>query len=123
MNFSYEVSRKRLIYVFGLPYETHRGLLKIGETTFTGNLDADARRRIDNYTRTAGIDYELLHTELAVDKFGNSFSDYDVHRVLKNFRAKINGTTAQEWFRVDLETAKRAIRANFSRQKIYLCKC
>ena len=30
---SYEVSKQRLIYVFGIAADTHNGLLKIGDTT------------------------------------------------------------------------------------------
>ena len=108
----YQVAQQKLIYVFGIADAAHRGLLKIGETTFDGNdMNAAAKKRINDYTRTAGIAYKLLHTELAVDKFGKTFRDNDVHCLLKNFRAKIEGSTAREWFRVDLETAKRAIAA------------
>lgn len=123
MSFTYEVSRQKLIYVFGLPYETHRGLLKIGMTTAKGDdINATARERIKKCTNTAAVPYKLLHAELAVDNFGNSFSDHDVHRVLKKFLAKIDGTTAQEWFRVDLETAKRAIAAVKQRKKFIYTK-
>jgi len=47
MSFNYEISQKKLIYVFGIADSRHEGLLKIGDTTFTGDIDADARRRID----------------------------------------------------------------------------
>lgn len=107
---TYEVSKHRLIYIFAIDDDAHKGLLKIGETTFTGNdLDAAARKRINQYTRTAGIPYKLLHTELAVTDKNISFRDYDVHRLLKKYRSPLN--KSREWFRVDLATAKQAIAA------------
>ena len=112
MKIPYDVSQQKLIYVFKIDDAAHKGLLKIGETTFKGNdIDADARARIDSYTRTAGISYDLLHKELAVTDSGDAFRDYDVHRLLKRFKVKVKGTKAREWFRVDLNTVKRAIQA------------
>ncbi|MBE8952966.1 MAG: Eco57I restriction-modification methylase domain-containing protein [Quinella sp. 1Q7] len=107
----YDVSQRKLIYVFKIDDAAHKGLLKIGDTTFTGDLESDARARIDSYTRTAGIRYDLLLTVPAVTDSGDAFRDYDVHRVLKRFKAKLKGTKAREWFRVDLDTVKRAIHA------------
>ena len=97
----------KLIYIFGIPDEAHRGVLKIGEATVDTVLPIDqlnpncselnkaARDRINSYTTTAGVKYDLLHTELAVrnvpSKDGKmqelkAFSDHDVHRILKNSR-------------------------------------
>ena len=67
----------KLIYVFRINDKEHEGCLKIGEATsddfelFTlapnsKGLNDAARKRINSYTQTAGIKYELLHTELAV---------------------------------------------------------
>ena len=112
MKFSYQVSQRKLIYVFGISYETHRGLLKIGETTLSGNdLQSSAKKRIDQYTKAANIEYRVLHTELAVDDKGNAFSDHDVHKILKQYKAELKVTNAQEWFCTDLDTVKRAIAA------------
>lgn len=108
----YEVSRQKLIYVFGIADSRHEGLLKIGDTTFTGNIDADARRRIDEYTRTLGVEYKIFHTELAETDNGDGFRDYDVHRVLINSNIKRKKLkNAREWFEVDLDTVKKAISA------------
>ena len=92
---NYEVSQRRLIYVFGIAADTHRGLLKIGDTTITTAeknlppnckaLNQAAIKRIKECTNTAGIAFKLLHTELAVDNKNNSFRDYKIHRVLKSF--------------------------------------
>lgn len=111
----YEVSQQKLIYIFRATDDEHRGLLKIGDTTFNGgNPRLAAHKRIRSYMVTAGVPYELLHTEEAVDDNGNAFRDYDVHRVLENSNVKKispSGTKAREWFAVDLTTARQAITA------------
>ncbi|MBQ4407977.1 MAG: Eco57I restriction-modification methylase domain-containing protein [Bacteroidales bacterium] len=120
--------KHRLIYIFRINDKAHANCLKIGETTapdgclaFAPNckeLNDAAKKRIKDITRTAGIKYELLHTETtAYSKGGNilSFNDKAVHDLLlrsgikkKNF--DIDGK-ATEWFVCDLETAKNAIKA------------
>ena len=127
-NFEYN-----LIYVFGIPDQAHRGKLKIGKASLktktprdqlnpnSKELNRAARDRIDSYTQTAGIHYDLLWTELAVKDVkenglmvSKAFSDKDVHAVLKNSgieNVRIDDTTGSEWFELDLDTAKTAIRA------------
>lgn len=113
----------KLIYVFSINDDAHKGMLKIGETTIKGfspevltpncdALNAAARERINEYTKTAGIYYNLLHTELAFGK--KHFGDKAVHRVLQNSGIKRTpppGSKGTEWFTVDLETVKAAITA------------
>ena len=123
----------KLIYVFRINDEAHKGVLKIGEATIHTDkqygelanncteLNQAAKERINSYTNTAGIKYELLHTEVAVkefikdgEKIVKAFSDHDVHNVLNKSgieKKKINNTTGKEWYKVDLETAKNAISA------------
>ena len=118
--------KSRLIYVFAIADKQHAGCLKIGETTLgdvdlaftppnSPPLNEAARARIDQYTKTAGISYELLHTELAIcDRDGQrqTFTDKQVHRVLERSgvkRKEFAGAT--EWYLCTLETAKRAIAA------------
>ena len=125
----------KLIYVFSINDESHKGILKIGETTVDSDCSIDqlqpnckilndaAKKRINEYTVTAGIQYQLLHTELAIknvkQKDGTitlrGFRDYDVHNVLINSRIKrkkfLNEMSGKEWFYVDLDTAKKAIKA------------
>lgn len=119
--------KSKLIYVFRINDKIHKGLLKIGETSIYTNIDLKpnskelneaAKDRINQYTQTAGITYELLYTELAVytkEKSKLSFSDKDVHSVL--IRSGISREffdkekKANEWFKVDLETTKNAIKA------------
>ncbi|MDY4559023.1 MAG: Eco57I restriction-modification methylase domain-containing protein [Eubacteriales bacterium] len=124
----------KLIYVFRINDQAHEGLLKIGEATCNTDKNPDeilpncnmlnvaAKKRINQYTTTAGISYELLYTELArhyVTKNGQrkleAFSDHDVHKVLERTGIKRHyfdtQNKANEWFKVDLETAKKAINA------------
>ena len=118
-----------LIYIFAISDEVHRGCLKIGETTLgevsdgtlppnCKELNAAARKRIDQYTKTAGIPYQLLHTELTVAFRGGkvvTFNDKEVHNILlrsgvkrHSFSMRRQGT---EWFECSLDTALKAIKA------------
>ena len=124
----------KCIYIFRIHDAAHRDLLKIGDATVKTDkplselvpncktLNDAARNRIKDYTNTAGISYDLLHTELAVmeatDEDGKktllSFKDHKVHNVLLNSnieRVEFPDSTAREWFKVDLNTAKKAITA------------
>ena len=119
----------KLIYVFRINDGAHRGCLKVGEATCDNDnvfglapnskaLKESAKKRINQYTQTAGIAYDLLYTELTIynSKKGLcSFNDKGVHSVLERsgIRKKIFDTEnkANEWFITDLETVKRAIAA------------
>jgi len=130
----FEELKPKLIYVFRINDGTHKGCLKIGEATMGVDpdevditaivpnskvLNKAAKNRIDQYTATAGIAYELLYTESASYRKGSrtiGFNDKDVHEVLKRsgiqrkeFKNIDKG--GKEWFITDLETAKRAIAA------------
>ena len=119
----------KLIYVFRINDEEHNGCLKIGETTSDNEdiwglepnskaLNEAAKKRINSYTQTAGIRYELLYTEVSVyAKKGTiqAFSDKEVHNVLVRSGIKKKffdiENKANEWFITDLETVKKAIAA------------
>lgn len=128
-NFNYKI-----IYVIAINDKSHEGLLKIGDATLhssesidklppnSESLNAAAHKRIREYTNTAGVEYTLLHTELAVKTETSqdgthilkSFRDHDVHNVLKNSRidnVTVGQATGKEWFRIDLATARKAIDA------------
>lgn len=119
----------KLIYVFRINDPAHKDCLKIGEATSDNDtiyglepnskiLNNAAKKRINQYTQTAGINYDLLHTEITIYNFeGNlvSFSDFEVHRVLirSGIKKKIFDSInkANEWFKTDLNTVKKAIKA------------
>ncbi len=124
----------KVIYIFTIEDEAHKGLVKIGDATVKTEMTIDmlspncrelkqaALNRIKAYTNTAGFTPKLLHAELAVrnvkDKDGNinvrAFRDHEVHEVLKNsgfVNVQIGESTGKEWFEVDVDTAKKAINA------------
>ena len=125
----YSTLKAKLIYIFSINDSAHRGCVKIGEATLDEatdsslpanckELNAAARKRIDQYTKTAGISYTLLHTELTLSIKGGfitTFNDKEVHNVLlrsgikrHDFSQKNQG---REWFECSLETALKAIQA------------
>jgi len=120
----------KLIYVFRINDENHKNLVKIGDATIHTDCSYDAlvpnckelnqaaKARINTYTSTAGIVYELLHTEIAIRvKNGQlkAFRDKAVHSVLIRSGVKRHlfptESQGQEWFETDLGTAVRAIQA------------
>lgn len=124
----------KVIYVFTIEDEAHKGLLKIGDATLHTNTPIDqlppdchelnkaALKRIKAYTNTAGLTPKLLHSEVAVrtisGKDGSlkveAFRDHHVHEVLKNSgieNKSLGESSGKEWFPVDQETAQIAIDA------------
>lgn len=122
----------KLIYVMRINDAAHKGCLKVGDATVEGSaldngdlfhtnsnlLNQAAKKRINSYTQTAGIAYDLLYTEITVHLKGNrvvAFRDHDVHEVLERsgIKKKVFDTQAKadEWFVTDLKTVKRAIAA------------
>ena len=121
--------KSKLIYVFAINDERHSDCLKIGETTIdeddgsnlfnnTEALKEAAHKRIRQYTKTAGIAYQLLHTEISIFVRSGmimAFNDKQVHKVLERSGIKkkefagVKG--ADEWYCCDLETVKKAITA------------
>ena len=120
----------KLIYIFRINDANHKGLVKIGDATlhtdssscdFLPNckeLNQAAKARINSYTSTAGISYELLHTEIAIRNISGklkAFRDKAVHSVLirSGIKRHLFSTESQgqEWFETDLATAIKAIQA------------
>ncbi|MBR3441277.1 MAG: DEAD/DEAH box helicase family protein, partial [Bacteroidales bacterium] len=125
----YSTLKAKLIYIFTIPDAAHQGCVKIGEATLDEatdstlqpnckELNAAARKRIDQYTKTAGISYNLRHTELTLAIHGGNittFNDKQVHEILlrsgvkrHDFSQKHQG---REWFECGVETALAAIKA------------
>ena len=121
--------KSKLIYVFAINDERHKDCLKIGETTIDEDDGSDlfnnaeslkeaAHKRIRQYTKTAGIAYQLLYTEISIFVRSGmimTFNDKQVHKVLERSgikRKEFDGVTgADEWYCCDLETVKKAIAA------------
>ena len=121
--------KSKLIYVFAINDERHSDCLKIGETTIDEDDGSDlfnnaeklqeaAHKRIRQYTKTAGIAYQLLYTEISIfvrNGMIMTFNDKQVHKVLERSGIKqkqFDGVKgADEWYCCDLETVKKAISA------------
>ena len=137
----------KLIYIFRINDEQHKGLLKIGDATVHTDksaaelfpnckeLNKAAKDRINEYTKTASIEYELLYTELAIKNISNSgmpkaFRDKAVHNVLlrsgvKRHEFKIENA-GKEWlehyFNVIGNLNYEEIIDKFSGQDKLICK-
>ena len=89
------------IYAYELVgVDTHKGLLKIGFT------DRDAKVRIKEQLGTASIKYTIVFEESAMKRDGSSFTDHDVHKVLR--KRKFQNPDG-EWFKCSVDDLKRAI--------------
>lgn len=101
--------KQKVIYVYNHPnYPKHNGWLKIGDQT---GLDSN---RIDDQNEADNIETNTLFQVPAVDVYGNTFRDYDIHRELEilGFQREPkanNSRRKSEWFKVDLETVKQVI--------------
>lgn len=122
---------QKLIYVYRINDAAHEGILKVGEASCKAApfeyfgaepnskiLNDAARERIRHQTQTAGVNYELLYTEITAYEKGPNvviFQDHEVRKVLERsgIRHKYfdQEHKANEWFYTDLETVKKAITA------------
>ena len=82
----------------GVP--THTGLLKIGYT------DREAQKRIKEQLGTAAIQYKIVFEESAMKSDGSSFTDHDVHRLLREWKV-VNASG--EWYKCTLNDLRKAI--------------
>jgi hypothetical protein len=89
------------IYAYELiDVATHKGLLKIGFT------DRDAQTRIKEQLGTAAIPYKIVFEESAMKRDGGSFTDHEVHRLLREWKV-VNASG--EWYKCNLNDLRRAI--------------
>lgn len=127
----------KLIYVFSINDEKHKGCLKVGDASIKvmdseinnlppncSKLNQAARERIGHYTTTAGVEYKLEYTELAMRRNAKDpsiweyFRDYQVRNVLYNSgiqKKKIGN--AKEWVVTNLPTVINAIKATKENKK------
>lgn len=128
-------AKYNMIYIFAIHDTAHSGYLKIGEHSFDSassykqlptnceELKQQAHIRIKQYTKTALVQYELLHVELARKQVlladgtieQSSFRDHDVHEVLDRSGYDVHKfydtDKDSEWYKVTLQPAIAAIRA------------
>ncbi len=89
------------IYAYELVgVDTHKGLLKIGFT------DRNAKTRIKEQLGTAALQYKIVFEESAMKRDGSSFTDRDVHRLLREWKVT---NDSGEWFKCSLNDLRRAI--------------
>ena len=119
------------IYIYAINDNAHKGAVKIGKFSIQATSKKDglepnsdllrqsATNCIDTQTSRAAIQYDLLWAELALYTVNGEdimFDDHAVHTVLENsgYGKRVFGnltSNPQEWYDVDLETAKKAIQA------------
>lgn len=124
----YQTAERKIIYIQTADNESgdwniYDGVKKIGDTSIddfeidnrpnSEDLRQNAMRRIKNYMTPSGVPFILEWVELAYSKKNNRwFRDYAVHDVLKRSGIKhYEKLSGKEWFKTDLETAKKAIAA------------
>ena len=108
--------KSKLIYVIAINDERHSDCLKIGEATIeeddgsnlfnnTDALQEAAHKRVRQYTRTAGIAYQLLYTEISIFVRSGmimTFNDKQIHKVLERSgirKKEFDGVSgADEWY-------------------------
>lgn len=89
------------IYAYELVgVDTHKGWVKIGFT------DRDAQIRIKEQLGTAAIKYKIVFEESAMKQDGGSFTDRDIHRLLRKKGIK---NPEGEWFVCTLNELRHAI--------------
>lgn len=123
----------KLIYCARINDDKHHGMLKVGDTEFTPTkpvnsyapdepaLQHEANARIRSWSGTAAAGAELVYCEALIRYNENTqnnetYRDSEVHSVLQQAGfPKVDFDSAndcgREWFKVDLDTVKAAIKA------------
>jgi len=148
MNLELNAGSYKVIYVYAIHDGKHDGRIKVGDATYHTSLtikeiienntssdsdfitspeiEAAAKKRIDEQTKTADVDYELLWTALAVKPVLSedsseilkyeSFRDYDLHSILKRsgIQNEFNRDDKKigEWFTATIDDVKSAFKAH-----------
>ena len=96
------LSSNPTIYAYELPDIPYKvGLLKIGQSKRSNEI------RIDEQTKTAGIKYNIVFEESAMKSNGSSFTDTDIHTILRR-KGILN--PEGEWFKCSVKDIEAAIR-------------
>jgi hypothetical protein len=95
---------KPMIYAYKEINQRYKGLLKVGYTS-TGDVNKRVKQQYPTL-RPDGLPYNIVLEEEALREDGTSFTDKDVHRMLKAMEIENpNG----EWFKCNVETVQVAI--------------
>ncbi|MBQ7280332.1 MAG: GIY-YIG nuclease family protein [Bacteroidales bacterium] len=91
------------IYAYIHPtLKEHKGWIKVGYTT------CDVQERIKEQHRTAGVAYKIVGQWAAMRQDGTTFTDKDVHRLLRKAGYR---NPEGEWFRCTLDDVEHAVRS------------
>ena len=91
------------IYAYIHPtLKEHKGWIKVGYTT------RDVQERIKEQHRTAGVAYKIVGQWAAMRQDGTTFTDKDVHRLLRKAGYR---NPEGEWFRCTLDDVEHAVRS------------
>jgi len=97
---------KPTIYAYELVgVDSHKGLLKVGYS------ERDSRVRIDEQSRTIGVEYKLVFEASAMRNDGSSFVDHDLHRVMESMGIQRVTRIGREWFKCNLDDVKKAFKS------------
>lgn len=129
METNYSSSERRLVYIQTADnssgnWPAYIGARKVGKASIEEDFNNDLRpnsdylrkradMRIKQYMGTGGVPYVVEWAELGYSPVTKRwFGDEAVHDVLKRSGIKhAEGLKGNEWYKVDLETAKKAIQA------------
>ena len=79
---------------------SHKDLLKVGFTTRT------AKERVAEQLQTSGLSYKIVFEEPAIRNDGSTFTDRDVHKILRKKGIK---NPDGEWFKCSVKDVKSVI--------------
>lgn len=126
---NYSSSERRLVYIQTADnssenWPAYIGARKVGKASIEEDFNNDLRpnsdylriradKRVKQYMGTGGVPYVIEWAELGYSPVTKRwFGDEAVHDVLKRSGIKhAEGLKGNEWYKVDLETAKKAIQA------------
>lgn len=129
LEINYSSSERRLVYIQTADnssgnWQVYDGARKVGKASIEEDFNNDLRpnsdylrdradKRIKQYMKTGGVPYVVEWAELGYSPVTKRwFGDEAVHDVLERSGIKhAEGLEGNEWYKVDLETAKKAIQA------------
>lgn len=95
-----------MIYAYEDTNPQYQGLLKVGYTSI--DVDKRVAQQYPAKRPDGSVPYRIVYRESAMYPDGSSFTDHDVHRVLK--RKQITGMGG-EWFRCTVNDVRAAVLA------------